>query len=478
MAINPLSISRLPGAITTPPANNFQTIGGQNTATAMPPLSQFAALGAKAKAPEQNVVKPMGTLPSNQVTAYKPPIVTTNTQNSAPNSGGTQNPNANYFGNQQNSVANNTPTNTGGLYGSLINNLSTFNPMSNPAVSGAYQKAQDINSQIEKSKMNEAGAIAQNNLQPIPIGDQQGRARVLQDQYLQQQNALASQFQGQTNLYNAGLTGTGQTLSGLGTAAGHAQPQLSQFGQGYYDPLNPQGGAASAGGGALNPINNVQSIAQQVISGQLSPSQAYSMGGSVSNWQSLLNSAIQQSNPGANLAQLEGNYNARQQNTQTAGTAVTSANASAYAANLQPYLQLQNTVQNVDQFGQLLLQTMGGINPLVLKQGNQTLAQIRGQLSSSDQAQYDTTLAALRSKISGLLSVGGNEIPTDISSDARKILDGSLPASQMNAVLSRIGTEGKILLSNQAQLVNQPLQTAGGSSAGQVGGGSHNPLGI
>ena len=88
-----------------------------------------------------------------------------------------------------------------------------------------------------------------------------------------------------------------------------------------------------------------------------------------------------------------------------------------------------------------------------------------GQLSSGAQAQYDSTLAALRSKVSGLLAIGGSEIPTALTADSQKILDGSLPLSQLNDVLSRISQEGNILLTNQANLVNT-------ARAGTLGGGT------
>jgi hypothetical protein len=109
------------------------------------------------------------------------------------------------------------------------------------------------------------------------------------------------------------------------------------------------------------------------------------------------------------------------------------------------------------------------INPSDAKYANQTLAAIRNQLSTPEQATYDTTLAALRGKISGLLSVGGNEIPSQVTADANKILDGSLPIGSLNAVLARIQAEGTILLQNQANIVNnayQGIQNGGTVSTG------------
>lgn len=339
----------------------------------------------------------------------------------------------------------------------------------------AFAQSQDFISQLQKSRQNEAAALQEQANQPIPLGDITGRQQAIANYYAQQQQGLGAAGQAASNLYSPALsaatTGVGQQYGASQSAASLAQPQLGAFGQGYYSPLDTTGGAAAAGGGALNPINNISSIAQQVIAGQISPQQAYAMGGNVPNFQGALNAAIQQAQPGFNTASAQGQYDARQSNTTTAGTAVTNANAQAYAQNLNPYLQLQNTVQNVDQFGNLLLSTMqsGGINPSDLKYANTTIQNIRSQLSSQQQAQFDSTYAALKSRISGLLATGGAEIPTQITTDANKVLDGSLPLGSLNAVLSRISTEGQILLQNQANLVNKPLQVAGGSSAGKVG---------
>lgn len=365
-----------------------------------------------------------------------------------------------------------------GLIGTVASQGAQQSPITQQASKTAGDSAaeyQRLNKQIGDTRLAEAGALEHQGLAPIPMGDITGRQAVIRQQYESRLAGLGAQAQGATNLFgpsiSAATTGQGQQYSQAQNAANLAQPQLGAFGQGYYNPLDTNGGAAGAGGGALNPINNISSLAQQVISGQISPQQAYAMGGSVPNFQGALNAAIQQANPGFNTANAQGEYDARQANTTTAGTAVTNANAAAYAQNLNPYYQLQNTVQNVDQFGNLLLQTMqqGGINPSDLKYANSTIANIRSQLSSQQQAQFDNTYASLKSRVSGLLATGGSEIPTQITTDANKILDGSLPLGALNAVLSRISTEGQILLQNQANLVNKPLQTAGGSTAGKVG---------
>ena len=66
-----------------------------------------------------------------------------------------------------------------GLFSNVASSLAHFDPFSNPSVSNAYQQAQDINSQIAQSKLNEANGTATLLKQAIPLGDQEGQASVL-----------------------------------------------------------------------------------------------------------------------------------------------------------------------------------------------------------------------------------------------------------------------------------------------------------
>jgi hypothetical protein len=187
--------------------------------------------------------------------------------------------------------------------------------------------------------------------------------------------------------------------------------------------------------------------------------------------------------PGFNANTNAGSSAAQQSNVSTAGTAGVTANDAVFQDAYKTYADLQNTTQNIDQFGNLLTQTMtdGGINPSDVKYANQTLSAVRNQLSSSQQAVYDNTLASLKSRVSGLLASGGSEIPSQITTDANKILDGSLPLSALSAVLTRIQAEGTILLQNQASKVNNAysqIQSGGtGTSSGNSSSGTTKEVG-
>lgn len=340
------------------------------------------------------------------------------------------------------------------------------------------QRAADIAAQYGKqiADVGQQGAkfrAGQLTTGTTPVAE--GNAAVTAQTIAAQQSALAAGESAALQGTGQQLTAQGQAQSGLGLAAGYAQPSVAGFGQGTFNPLT---GQIEGGGGnnALNPLNNVQSIAEQVISGQISPSQAYSMGGSVQNWQGVLNQAILTKNPQFNIAQAEGSFSARQQNTQTAGTAATSAYASAYQQNYPEYLQVGAQLQNVENLGSLLLKTgQGGqVNPFDAKFGNYTLSQFRQQLSDSDQAKFNNTLAAYATAVSQLLGNSSSVTPTQITEFTTGIVDGTLKMDAIKAAYEQSLQEGKIKQTTAASLVNQPGGAIGAPKVGNTGGGDYN----
>ncbi len=346
----------------------------------------------------------------------------------------------------------------------------------------AMQQAEEYNRQLGESRTNEANALAANATNPIPLEFQQGRGNISQNQYLAQQNALASQFTGATNLLNAANTqqglqqGAATSAAGIGTAqqglaqtgldmaAGFAQPQLGGYGQGYYSPVTGQMVGGQGAGGALNPLNNIQSIAQQVISGQISPSQAYSMGGNVANWQGALNQELQRLNPGFDTAQAEGAYSAKQQSTTTLGT----AGAGTAADLIQQSNTLQSVLNGADANFRLLIDTakQGQVldsNVPVLNTLSQNVKQ--GLVSDAAVIQFRTTLAEVRNQYANIL---GGGTATDMS---RGIANEQIPDNISLSSLQSLYTQMTSAAKNRITGINEQInrlknQTSGGGSTG------------
>lgn len=362
-----------------------------------------------------------------------------------------------------------------GLFTDVTSSLANRGAHVDPMTQESYRRAQGLAETLKQSRENQARSEASQRLAPIPIGDATGRQAVIRQQYETQQAALTGQLQAEQALAGLGIQQSGVQQSALGTAAGLAQPQLGQFGQGYYNPLDPTGGAAGAGGGQLNPLNNVDAIAQQVINGQLSPSQAYSMGGTIANWQTLLNQKITGLRPDFNVAQAQARYDATQQAGTIAGIAPTQAFASAYQTYYPQQLQIQGAMQNVQNLGNLVFEVAGKeVNPFDLTYANDTLARFRSRLSSPQQAQFNQALSTYASALSGLLAESSSVTPTQVTSWTNGILDGTLKLDALKASYQQALKEGTIKLQTAQALTNQ----AGGNIGAPQVGGNSNPLGI
>lgn len=350
------------------------------------------------------------------------------------------------------------------------------------------KKATEGNKDVDRARrdltqfqQNTADKIAAIRSEPIALEFQQGRAQAVQQASAAKEAAL------QTGVSNA-LASQQQQLGALESAAGLVSPQQVGAGTTAFNPLTGQpviGGPTQVPFGTqfLNPATGQSMLPNGPLGGEMGQALAQYAQLLATNQPSgipsfitsnpVLNAQLiamaRQINPNLNLNQVQGFANAQQSNAEVGGTAGVNVNLQALGPAYQTYLQLQNSVQNIDQFGNLLTQTMqaGGINPFDLKYGNITLAQIRSQLSSEQQAIYDNTLATLRSRVSGLLAAGGSEIPTAITADAQKILDGSLPLSALTGVLQRIAQEGQILLQNQANVVNTAFSGTQGQNTNQ-----------
>lgn len=281
---------------------------------------------------------------------------------------------------------------------------------------------------------------------------------------------LSEQLSALQQARQARLT-AGQELYGFGTQEfNRNQPLSTPLGT---QLISPRSGKAV--GGILSPNDstgfNMNDVVDSIMKGDLAPSEAYARLPSP-YLQNALQAAILAK--GGNINELEAKAQAQKSNVLVGGTAGVNAAQNVFQQSYKEYNDLQNATSNIDQFGELLTKTMsdGGINPSDVKYANQKIADVRNQLSSAQQAVFDNTMTSLRSRISGLLAAGGSEVPTAITADAQKIMDGSLPLGALSQVLQRIQQEGQVLLQNKAKIVNdnfQRIQSGGTQNGGASG---------
>lgn len=326
-----------------------------------------------------------------------------------------------------------------GLFPDVASSLATFDPFSNPVVADAYAKAQELNKALAESKRNEARGTSTLLRQAIPLGDQEGQARVLQDQYLKQQQALGEEFSGQSSLFGAGFTGTQQQLSGLGTVAGLA-PEATRY--------------ETFGGGGLAPQNVANQLAQQVRSGQMSPDQAIQQinslyGGAGATF---LNNALSGSGYDYITGQAQSGIKAEQE-----------GQYQAYQSAHQQALNLQSQLKD--------LITTFGLNPSDLTIANRAIQEIASQTSDPRYQTLMNYLSDVASRYSQILTPPGGTATDTTRAVAASMINSIASGAAIIDVMNSLDQQAQAVAAGVRTIGGtqpQPIQqTSGGGSGGE-----------
>ena len=292
-----------------------------------------------------------------------------------------------------------------------------------------------------------------------------------------QQAALqgtAQQLTGQgqaASAYNAALGGANtqqqQQLSGLGDAAGFAQPSTAPFGQTVFNPLTGQYEDVSG----LDPQTQATNLAQQVMSGRMTYDQALSSleyAGKVGS--NFLNNAI--TGAGGNPLQLQSQGAAQQSNIQTQGQAQTDIARQGLGQATQDYVQMTGAAQfagqQADAVKDILIKT--GLNNVSSTDYTKVLNNLQGRFSSSDFVALNTALREARIAYTNLLSTGGGT-PTDNVQNAVDTLNINQSASAIKASIRELESAAARRLQVLEGVRSQYEQNLGGSSSSYNGGG-------
>lgn len=372
---------------------------------------------------------------------------------------------------------------TGALIGASGNSYNQYTGQAD----NSYGNTNQLNSELQNTIQNAGLAQKANQSGFESPGVALGNQQVLENYYGAQENALSSALTANQGLYGTATTGQGNALSGFNSAAGAAntaqantQSGLNQAGSLAAPTIGAQGSAfynpadeSTVGG--LSPAQ-LQQYAQLYATGQQAGIPSAITGNPVLNAQVLAMAG--QINPNFNVNTAAGQAQGQQesaaapgtaaaQNTITGQTAAVNAGNSAYQQADPAYLKLANyTMPNIDGFGQLLTGGAGGVNPFASQYANMSLQQFQSQLSSAQQAQFQTTFQQLKQSIADLAGSGGSQTPTANSSQADATLSPTSKMSTIMATLQRIQQEGDIYLKSQGALNNAALsQTQGGGGA-------------
>jgi len=430
--------------------NPYNTVTGKlNTGATAP--SSSGSIGVKASAPSSGGGS-SNTLPAN----FQNTTPTTATASSTEN-GTSGTPTS--WNNQSNA----------GLYSQMI--ADAYNRSKEPSAdyTAAAEEARRVKE--EQTKLAQEYAQKRKNIEGTAgfLTQATGLEGQLQNQYNTGQAALSSQYEAATNRLGQANTQQGLQQGLLQNLISAGQPQLGQYGQTYYNPLNP-----GASGGNMNPQTQAPSFAQAIMNGQMTYEQAVaSMGYAGNAGKTMLDNAILQA--GGNPLQLQAQGSAQQSNITTGGTVGVNAGANAYTQNYPAVLALNQALNNIASAANMTVQNAQGasINPFQYAPANATLANVKTSLSNPGQVTFNSNINNLKLAISALYSANGGTIPSDITAKINAMSDGSLSMSGLQALISAAQQEGQARLQNaQATAQSAYQQSQGGSQTNS--GGSNN----
>lgn len=249
-----------------------------------------------------------------------------------------------------------------------------------------------------------------------------------------------------------------QQISGLGSAAGYAQPSqnfpfvFNPLTGGYTTPgVNGQGGQGGAQSGlTYNPANDAQTFAQQVINHQIPYADAVrALGYAGSTAEGLLQQAITQG--GGNLTELQA---------QTGVQTAQEEQVQSYTSALQQGQNLQNQLTD-------LISTFG-LNPNDLNAANIAIQKIAQNTSDARYQQLQNYVNDIANTYSQILTPPGGA-PTDTSrSIAASMLDATSKGTSIIDVMKSLDAAAHAKIAGVRTITPQ---SGGGSSSSSGGSG-------
>jgi hypothetical protein len=269
---------------------------------------------------------------------------------------------------------------------------------------------------------------------------------------------------------DATLTQQQLGLSGLGTAANLAAPAVAPYGQTVFNPLQP-----GFAGGNMDPQTQANSVAQQLISGQMTYEQAVeAMQYAGTAGTNFLNQAL--TSMGANPLQLQAQGLASQTNLQTTGTATTGIARVGLEETTRNYNQLLGAAQAAHNQSNNVVTILDktGLNNISSTDYNKALNSIQRRFSDTDFAALQTALNEAQIMYTNLLSTGGGT-PSGNELNAITALNINQSAAAIKSSIQQLETAASFRLQALDSIRTQyqsNLNTGGGMTGATGGGGN------
>jgi len=326
----------------------------------------------------------------------------------------------------------------------------------------------DLKSKMDALDADYASKVAGIQNSPSDLNFQTGRLAAIQSEYNSAKAAL-------TGNYQAALQARGQNIGAAESALGTANTlQQSPYGTPLFNPATGMaisGGAPLGQGGNLDPQAQAQSLAQKVMSGQMTYEQALqslNYAGNVGS--TFLNNAITAS--GGSPLSLQAQGSAQQSNIATAGTAQTSAANTGYQQAVQDYGNM-NAVNSAAEAQ--IQQVQNVLASSGLNQGipdyNAAINSLQSRLGGTGYTNLVTAVTELQNIYSQLLTSAGTT-PSGSEAQALALLNPASSAQQINAAINQLQVAAYNRLNAQygkMSVFQNNLGSGGGSSNASSG---------
>jgi hypothetical protein len=327
-----------------------------------------------------------------------------------------------------------------------VNSLANFQ---NPQYNTAVQNLQNLQTEAASAQAgteNVAGGA------PITASDQAGQAGILNRLYASKIQAAQT---GVSNTLQAGQ----QQLSGLQSAQGALQPQLSQYGNTYYFPGSATGNATQTGGAGVSTSDpfyaTLQSYAQMAANGQYSAIPSSITGNSVLNAQ--MNQMAKQINQ---------NYNPITSQAQSGITASQAGNVATMTASYKSATNLGNQLKD--------LITTFGINPADINSVNSGIQKIAQNVSSPQYKALFNLVTDIVSTYSSILTPGSTS--NQAQDKAASLLDASAKGSSIMETLNNLDEQAKAKIAGQTTSYGENPGNTNSSGSTSSTGNSWNDI--
>lgn len=300
------------------------------------------------------------------------------------------------------------PPTYSGLVGNLVTNAQT-------TAAGGQMTPEELKARQRLAGLPGVQGAVNANIESHPSDNafQMGREAVAGRNIEAQRQSLAGQVDAYASERSANTAANSAAGTQYNAAANLAQPQLGSYGQTYYNPLTGE----NSGGGNLDPQTQASSLAQKVISGQMTYDQAISsIGYAGSAGTNFLNQAI--TSAGGNPLQLQAQGSATQGviNTQT-GTQAGYQSALQQGQNLQA--QLTDLI------------TTFGLNPTDLNKANLGLQTIAKNISNPHYKQLENYVNDIANTYAQVLTPPGGSATDTSRGIASSMLDATASGTSL-----------------------------------------------